>query len=87
MDYFIRQDADSIVTGPFSVCELMTKIETGEITQAWLASGNIGGGLERLQKFRKCDWFQISKIPHPDGKTSDISSSEMLPINSPLIHH
>lgn len=79
MEYFIRQDATSDVMGPYSVSELLDKIETGLIHQDWLASSNMGDSLESLQKFRSCDWFHISKISelHPCDSIPQGTSSTL----------
>lgn len=84
MQYFIRKDSEATVTGPFSVSELMCKLETGQISPTWLASSNIGDGIERLQKYRKNDWFQVSKIPKQNSNTSANDSNNMTPVHSPL---
>jgi hypothetical protein len=64
MLYYVRQDKNATIDGPFSIDQLDHGLTTGALSPRCLASGDIGDRLESLQKFRRCDWFQLSEIPN-----------------------
>ena len=49
--------------GPFTVEELKTQLDSGEIPQDSLASSDTGGKGGRIARYRPCDWFPLSAIP------------------------
>ena len=63
MEYYIRQDKDADVRGPFTVDELLEGLNIGTIPDYSLASSDISGSEEQLRKYRECDWFPLSEIP------------------------
>lgn len=63
MEYFIRGDNHSPVTGPYTVAQLRTKIIEGHITSQFLASSDLGESTDQLTKGRLCDWFSVRQIP------------------------
>ena len=63
MRYYIRDDKDADVSGPFTVQELSARITAGTIASDALASSDIGDSPARLRVWRGCDWFSIADIP------------------------
>jgi len=63
MQYYIRQDKDADIRGPFTVDELAERLNIGTIPDNSLASSNIGDPIDRLRDYRECDWFPLSQIP------------------------
>ncbi len=64
MHYYVRKDPSAALEGPVSVEEINEQIQTGKITQDFLASSDLGDSTEVLVQGRKCDWFSIRRIPN-----------------------
>ena len=62
MRYYVREDYEAQVKGPFSVDELKEKLQSGEMSSEYFASGDYGEGLEQLQIWRSRDWFRLAEI-------------------------
>ena len=63
MQYYIREDERAKVEGPFTVSALKEAILSGEMAPTFLASSDLGESCERLQAWRRCDWFPLTGIP------------------------
>ncbi len=63
MRYYIRRGKDGDIQGPFTVAELVAEIGTKSVSQDSHASSDISETIERLRKYRACDWFPLSHIP------------------------
>jgi hypothetical protein len=76
MRYYVRENCEAQVRGPFSVDELKEKLQSGELNSEYFASGDYGEGLEQLQFWRSCDWFRLAEtgdlqdvLPVPENLT------------------
>jgi len=67
MRYYLRKNEQAGIEGPFSVEELADRLNVGTLPLESLASCELGEKIERLEKFRRCDWFHLSEIPHLRG--------------------
>ena len=80
MLYYVRQERNATIEGPFSIDDLKSGLAADAIAPHSLASSDIGDGPEALRKFRRCDWFPLSEIPNlqnfyppPNRKEVDIA--------------
>jgi hypothetical protein len=62
MHYYVRENYEAKVEGPFSVDELKEKLHSGEVNPEYFASGDYGESLEQLQVWRSRDWFRLAEI-------------------------
>ena len=63
MRYYIRKDKNADIQGSFTEQDLVTALRAGEFSSHSLASSDLGESVERLRKWRGCDWFSLSTIP------------------------
>jgi hypothetical protein len=67
MRYYVRRNKQVGIEGLFSAEELADQLNDGTLPPESLASSDLGENMERLEKFRSCDWFQLSEIPNLRG--------------------
>lgn len=67
MRYFIRNDRDAKVEGPFTLEALTEAIRVGRIPAHAMASSDLGDDIRNLQAWRRCDWFPLASIPELRG--------------------
>lgn len=63
MQYFVRTSKSTPVEGPYSSDDLVRMLKSGRISLDTWSSSDLGEGIHSLRKFKKCDWFPVSKIP------------------------
>ena len=80
MNYYVRQDKEGEVMGPFSGSEIVSNIESGILSPDVLATTDLGESKQQLKPFRRCDWFSVLKVPEV-GRFLNIEADDPAPEN------
>jgi len=81
MNYYVRQDKEGEVMGPFSGSVIVSNIESGIFSPDVLATTDLGESKQQLEPFRRCDWFSVLRIPEVE-RFLNIEADDPAPENA-----
>lgn len=68
MNYYIRENFDSPIEGPYSPDEIRFQIGVGRATLDWLATGDLREPRSQIEQSPKRDWVPIRSIHDLSGQ-------------------
>lgn len=83
MNYYIRNNKDSDVYGPFPVEKLKSLLESGSISADFKATSAIGESIYEVYKQSQKDWWPITKVSGLEHVTR-VAGLERISLPPPL---